>query len=114
MTIIQSNNNKEEFKINYFHCDFEEVLYKASLQVFILIKIKFCYWHFQQLVEKKKKNFLKDYNNNQEVRELFKRVIILPFIDNKYLIEAFNKITEDAEDYLIILRNLYNILKIYL
>ena len=44
-----------------FNCDFEEGLYRAALNVFPHITIKFCYCHFQQLMEKKRKTFLKDY-----------------------------------------------------
>ena len=43
-------------------------------------------------MEKKLKTFLKEYTENQEVRELFKRVITLPFIDTNYIKEVFDKI----------------------
>ena len=63
----------------------EEGLYRAALNIFPHITIKFYYWHFQQLMEKKRKTFLQEYTENQEVRELFKRVITLPFIDTNYI-----------------------------
>ena len=78
---IEPNNNREPFNIKNFHCDYEEGLYQVALTLFPRINIKFCYWHFQQLMEKRRKKFLAEYTNYQEVRELFKRVITLPFID---------------------------------
>ena len=56
-TFYQQYNNEQEFIIKNFHCDFEEGLYRAALNLFPHITIKFCYWHFQQLMEKKRKTF---------------------------------------------------------
>lgn len=52
-TFYQQYNNEQEFTIKNFHFDFEEGLYRAALNVFSHITIKFRYWHFQQLIEKK-------------------------------------------------------------
>ena len=95
---IEQNNNNEKCNIKNLHCDFEEGLYQAALNVFPRINIKFCYWHFQQLMEKRRKNFLAKYKNYQEVRELFKRIITLPFIDTMFIKDVFNKIKRDTED----------------
>ena len=53
-------NKGQIIKINNFHCDFEERLYRPTLQVFPQINIKFCYWDFHQLMEKKRKTFYKN------------------------------------------------------
>ena len=95
---IETNNNKGRFTIKNFHCDYEEGLYQAALTVFPQINIKFCYWNFQQLMEKRRKKFLAEYTNYQEVRELFKRVITLPFIVTMFIKDVFNKIKEDTEN----------------
>ena len=85
-TFYQQYNNEQEFTLKNFHCDFEEGLYRCCIKcIFPHITIKFCYWHFQQLMEKKRKTFLEEYTENQEVRELFKTVITLPFIDTNYI-----------------------------
>lgn len=94
----EQNKNRESVNIKNFHCDFEEGLYQAALIVFPRINIKFCYWHFQQFMEKRRKKFLAEYTNYQEVRELFKRVITLLFIDTKYIKDVFNKIKREIEN----------------
>ena len=48
-------------------------------------------------MEKKRKTFLEEYTENQEVRELFKTVITLPFIDTNYIKEVFDKIKLNLE-----------------
>ena len=48
-------------------------------------------------MEKKRKTFLKEYTENLEIRELFKRVITLPFIDTNYIKEVFDKIKLNLE-----------------
>ena len=49
-------------------------------------------------MEKRRKKFLAEYTNYQEVRELFKRIITLPFIDTMFIKDVFNKIKRDTED----------------
>ena len=99
---IEQNNNNEKCNIKNLHCDFEEGLYQAALNIFPKINIKFCYCHFQQLMEKRRKNFLSEYTNYQKVRELFKRVITLPFIDTMFIKDVFNKIKEILKIYLFV------------
>ena len=53
-------------------------------------------------MEKRRKKFLAEYTNYQEVRELFKRIITLPFIDTMFIKDVFNKIKEILKIYLFV------------
>lgn len=72
--------------------------YRAALQEFLQINIKFCYSHFHQLMEKKRKSFLQEYTDKQEVRGPFKSVITFPVIDRGFINDVFEKIKKDAQD----------------
>ena len=56
-TFYQQYNNEQEFTIKNFHCDFEEGLYRAALNVFPHITIKILLLAFSTINGKKAKNF---------------------------------------------------------
>lgn len=58
-------------------------------------------------MEKKRKTYLPEYMENQEVREPFKRVIALPVIDTDFINDVFEKIKDEVH-------NLPNIIKDFL
>lgn len=82
------------------HIDFELALSNAIIGIWNNSKIRYCYFHYHQIIERKMKKYSNLVNNNIEAVELFKRIKTLPLIPNIYakdifnLINAKNKISE--------------------
>ena len=49
-------------------------------------------------MEKKRKSFLQEYTDKQEVRGPLKSVITFPVIDRGFINDVFEKIKKDAQD----------------
>ena len=83
-------NNDEIFKPFKIHIDFEIGLSNAIIRVWNESQIKYCFFHFQQIIERKRKKYLDLYNDNIDVKEIFKRIRTLPLIKPEYVIDVFS------------------------
>ena len=94
------------FKPTFIHIDFELALSNAIINVWNSSEIKYCYFHYQQLIERKRKKFIDLFNNEIEIKELFKRIKTLPLIKPIYVKDVFDLIKsnnrfEELEEFLV-------------
>ena len=67
-------NNDGIFKPYKIHIDFEIGLSNAIIRVWNESQIKYCFFHFQQIIERKRKKYLDLYNDNIDVKEIFNKL----------------------------------------
>ena len=88
---MNSENNKI-FKPTFIRVDFELELSNAMTRVWNSSEIKYCYFHNQQLIERKRKKYIDLFNNEIEIKEFFKRIKALPLIKPIYVKDVFDLI----------------------
>ena len=92
---------KENLEIRVCHCDFEEALSSALLKCFPSSKIKFCFFHYGQILYRKITstgadglNISNDFNNSKEAKKLFLMLKYLCFVEPKYVKIIYTEILE--------------------
>ena len=95
---------KNELIINRFHWDFEEGLSSALCECFPNAKLKYCFFHYGQIIFRKIRstgnnglNINNKFEVSKKAEKLFLMLKYLCFIEPKYAIIVYNKIKEEVE-----------------
>ncbi|ORY33175.1 hypothetical protein LY90DRAFT_512121 [Neocallimastix californiae] len=89
----QNSNNNIITEPKNVHCDFEKGISKAVKKIFPNINIKYCIWHYKNLLEIKKNELCRnEVNDDEKIFNYYKGISNLPFINPEYIMDIFSLI----------------------
>ncbi|KAG4096233.1 hypothetical protein H8356DRAFT_1309712 [Neocallimastix lanati (nom. inval.)] len=89
----QNANNNIITEPKNVHCDFEKGISKAVKKIFPNINIKYCIWHYKNLLEIKKNELCRnEVNDDEKIFNYYKGISNLPFINPEYIMDIFSLI----------------------
>ncbi|KAG4094152.1 hypothetical protein H8356DRAFT_1311265 [Neocallimastix lanati (nom. inval.)] len=89
----QNSNNNIITEPKNVHCDFEKGISKAVKKIFPSINIKYCIWHYKNLLEIKKNELCRnEVNDDEKIFNYYKGISNLPFINPEYIMDIFSLI----------------------
>ncbi|ORY01450.1 hypothetical protein LY90DRAFT_519720 [Neocallimastix californiae] len=99
----QNSNNNIITEPKNVHCDFEKGISKAVKKIFPNINIKYCIWHYKNLLEIKKNELCRnEVNDDEKIFNYYKGISNLPFINPEYIMDIFSLIkTKSIEKILV-------------
>ena len=93
------NNKNISYRPKVIHCDMESALINAAKFIQPFDKIKICFFHWHQGMEKQRKKYKNLLEINLTNQETFKSLITLPLISSDMVGCVFNYLRDNNQDF---------------